>query len=152
MNFQKTWSIALIFFALAAGRISCAQTIINVRPDQGSVQEAINAIPNGGIIEFAAGTYNAPQGGFTIYGGTKGFTMRAAPGAAVTLSGHGVTDILRFTQSSHVMIFQGLTFADGVTTENFIGGAMTLVDVNAIFTACVFRNNSAGASGGTGGG
>ena len=110
------------------------------------MQDAINSIPDGGIIEFAAGTYNAPAGGFTIYGGTKGFTMRAAPGAAVTLSGHGATDILRFTQSSHLMTFQGLTFADGVTTQNFIGGGITLVDVKAIFTACVFRNNFAGAS------
>lgn len=152
MNLRTTVSIALLSCTLAVGRVSYAQTIINVRPDQGSVQDAINSIPDGGIIEFAAGTYNAPSGGFTIYGGTKGFTMRAAPGAAVTLSGHGATDILRFTESSHVMTFQGLTFADGLTTENFIGGAMTLVNVNAIFTACVFENNFAGASAGTGGG
>jgi hypothetical protein len=78
--------------------------------------------------------------------------MRAAAGAAVTLSGQGATDILRFTESSHVVTFQGLTFADGVSQENFIGGAMTLVNVKAIFIACVFRNNSAGGLGGTGGG
>jgi hypothetical protein len=152
MNLRTAISLSLTLSVFVAGRVSFAQTIIGVSPGQGSPQEAINSIPDGGIIEFAAGTYNAPPGGFTIYGGTKGFTMRAAPGATVTLSGHGATDILRFTESSHVVTFQGLTFADGLTQENFIGGAMTLVNVKAIFLACTFRNNSAGGLGGTGGG
>ena len=145
-----TIHMALLFCAVAIGRVSSAQTIINVRPDQGSVQDAINSIPDGGIIEFAAGTYNAPLGGFTIYGGTKGFTMRAAPGAAVSLSGQGATDILRFTDSTHPMTFERLRFINGATRNPFIGGALTLVNVQARFVSCTFQNNSANA--GTGGG
>lgn len=150
MNFRTTVYIALFFCAFAVGRVSHAQTIINVRPDQGSVQDAINSIPDGGIIEFAAGTYNTPSGGFTIYGGTKGFTMRAAPGAAVSLNGQGATDILRFTDSTHPMTFERLRFINGATQNPFIGGALTLVNVQARFVSCTFQNNSANA--GTGGG
>jgi hypothetical protein len=114
------------------------------------VQDAINSIADGGIIEFTAGTYNAPIGGFTIYGGTKGFTMRAASGAAVSLNGQGATDILRFTDSTHPMTFERLTFINGATQNPFIGGALTLVNVQARFVSCTFQNNSANA--GTGGG
>jgi hypothetical protein len=151
VNFRSAVYITLNCYVLVAGTVSYAQTIINVGP-QGSLQNAINSVPDGGIIELATGTYNAPSGGFTIYGGTKGFTVRAAAGASVTLSGHGATDILRFTESLHVVTFQALTFADGAIQQNFIGGAMTLVNVKAVFIGCVFRSNSAGASGGTGGG
>ncbi len=150
MKLRTTVYIALLFCAIAMGRVSYAQTIINVRPDQGSVQDAINSVPDGGIIEFAAGTYNAPAGGFTIYGGTKGFTMRAAPGASVSLNGQGTTDILRFTESTHLMTFERLRFVNGATQNPFIGGALTLVNVQARFVSCTFQNNSAIA--GTGGG
>ena len=136
----------------AAATISQAQQLIRVPSDQPTIQQAINAVGDGGTIEIASGTYNAPPGAFTIYGGTKGFTMRAAAGAAVALSGANTTDILRFTESSHPMIFQGLTFTNGATSQNFIGGALTLVNVKATFISCIFQGNSAGISGGTGGG
>ena len=50
-----------------------------------ALQQALDQVPDGGIIELAAGTYAAPPGGWTIYpdlsGGSRGFTIRAAAGA-----------------------------------------------------------------------
>jgi hypothetical protein len=148
-------SVILVFFAALPG-LAQAQ-IIRVPADQPNLQQAIGAVPDGGIIEFAAGTYAAPAGGFTIYDlpSPKGFTVRAAAGAAVTLTGNGSTDILRFAPSSFAaarpVTFEGITFANAVSNSNFIGGAMTLVNCEVSFVSCVFQNNAANASS-TGGG
>jgi hypothetical protein len=127
-----------------------AQQIIHVPGDAPDLQTAINNVSDDGVVELAGGTYAAPSGGFTIYGGTKGFTMRAAAGAAVTLDGRGATDILRFTDSTHEMKFEFINFVNGVSPQAFLGGAVTLVNVQAKFVSCTFQNNAANA--GTGGG
>src|SRR3954466_6662743 len=119
-EFRKLAWVGSFGFAVAAAAPSFAQ-VIHVPGDQATIQQAITAVPNGGTIEIAGGTYNAPSGGFTIYGGTKGFTMRGAPGANVILNGGGGTDILRFTDSSFPVNFQRLTFANGVSNTNYIG-------------------------------
>ena len=51
------------------------QQVIHVNnPD--ALQHALNEVPEGGIVELAAGTYAAPSDGFTIFpdlqGGTRG--------------------------------------------------------------------------------
>jgi hypothetical protein len=148
--FCKSALLPAILFVLVATGIANAQQIIHVPADAPSLQAAINTVSNGGIVELAAGSYNAPNGAFTIYGGTKGFTIRAATGASVSLNGQGSTDILRFTDSTHPMMFERLTFINGATQNPFIGGALTLVNVQARFVSCTFQNNSANA--GTGGG
>jgi hypothetical protein len=55
----------------------------------------LDIVPEGGIIELAAGSYSAPPGGWTIYpgpnGGTRSFTVRAAAGAGVALTGNGAS-------------------------------------------------------------
>jgi hypothetical protein len=127
-----------------------AQQIIHVPSEQPTLQAAINSISDGGIIEIANGTYNASGGAFNIFGGTKGFTIRAAAGSTVVLTGNGSTDILRFTDSTHQVTFQGITFSNGVSNTNGIGGALTLVNVRAVFENCSFENNA--ANGPTGGG
>lgn len=108
---------------------------------------------------MAAGTYQAPSGGYTIYDlpSPKAFTIRAATGAAVTFTGGGSTDILRYAPSSLAKVgpitFERLTFANGMSQTGFIGGAMTLVNAQAIFKSCTFQNNAANSPGpGTGGG
>jgi hypothetical protein len=142
-------SVLAALFLLPSGL--CAQ-IIRVPSEQASLQDAIAAVPDNGIIELAAGTYVAPGGGFTIYNISisKSFTIRAATGATVILSGGGNHDIIRYgnpPQSiSRPVIFQGLTFIDGLSTSNFIGGAMTLTSANAIFSRCTFHNNAANPS------
>ncbi len=75
------------------------QAIIRVPSDM-NLQTAINNVTNGGVIEIASGTYNAPSGGWRITNPSKNFTIRAAQGASVTLSGGNSTDILRYENAS----------------------------------------------------
>jgi hypothetical protein len=131
--------------------------VVRVPADQPNFASAVSAVPDGGVIEFAGGTYQSPAGGYNIYDlpEPKGFTVRAAPGAAVVFTGGGTTDILRIAPSSHTKLklitFEFITFANGVTTNNFLGGGMTLVNAQVIFNSCTFQNNAANGSG-TGGG
>ena len=114
----------------------------------------MGSVADGGVIELAAGTYNAPAGGWTIFpdlnGGTKSFTIRAANGANVVLNGGGTTEIFTFTTPKPVT-FQGLTFANGVSTREYHSGAMSMDNVQATFISCIFQNN-AGNAPTTGGG
>ena len=136
----------LIGSAFAISSAFGAATIVHVPADQASLQVALNTVPEGGIIEIAAGTYNAPSGGFTIYpdlsGGTRGFTVRAASGASVMLSGGGSSEILVFT-TPKLVTFQGLTFTNGVSNTQFHGGAVSVSGVQANFVSCIFQNNAA---------
>jgi hypothetical protein len=152
--FRKVLCLALSGGVFAITAASHAQSIINISPTQGSLQSAIGSVPEGGVIELAAGTYNAPAGGWTIFpdlnGGTKSFTIRAANGAAVVLDGGGTTEILTFTTPRPVT-FQGLTFANGLSTREYHSGAMSVDHVQATFISCIFQNN-AGNAPTTGGG
>src|SRR5206468_4326143 len=60
----------LLFTASVFGQV------IHVPADQPNLTAAIAAVPDGGVIEMAGGTYQAPKGGFTIYDlpAPKGFT------------------------------------------------------------------------------
>ena len=135
-----------------------AQQIIRVPADQPNLATAVAAVSDGGIIEFAAGTYQSPAGGFTLYDlpAPKAFTVRAAAGAAVVFSGGGSTDILRIAPANLAkfgqITFEFITFADGVQRDPFMGGALTLVNSKVVFKSCTFQNNSAGSKNGTGGG
>ena len=124
-----------------------ASALVRVPGDQPTLQAAIAEVTDGGVIEMAAGVYTAPPGGFTVLDYGKGFTIRAAAGAAVTLSGGGSTDIIRIANSpgraAHTFTFERLTFTDGVSTNNFIGGALTVVRNDTVFISCHFQNNSA---------
>ena len=145
-------ALSMAVFAIAG--VSHAQSVIHISPTQGSIQNALDTVPEGGVIELAAGTYAAPAGGWTIFpdlsGGTKGFTIRAANGATPVLNGGGSTEILTFTTPKPVT-FQGLTFANGVSTREYHSGAMSMDHVQATFTSCIFQNN-AGNAPTTGGG
>lgn len=119
-----------------------------------ALQQALNTVPDGGIVELAAGTYSAPAGGWTIYpdlnGGTRGFTVRAAAGAGVTLTGNGSTRILTFTTPKPVT-FERIAFVNGLSTEEFHGGAISVSGVQVNFVQCAFNNNVANPAS-TGGG
>ena len=84
--FPKNFRIAFIVCLLGAPGAFGA-TVLHVPADQPSLQVALDTVPDGGIVELAAGTYSAPSGGFTIYpdldGATRSFTVRAATGATV---------------------------------------------------------------------
>src|SRR5688572_21857183 len=131
--------------------------VVRVPADQPNFASAVSAVPDGGVIEFAGGTYQSPAGGYNIYDlpEPKGFTVRAASGAAVVFTGGGTTDILRIAPSNLSRLkqinFELITFANGVTHDGFLGGGMTLNNAKVVFKFCTFQNNSA-ASGATGGG
>jgi hypothetical protein len=151
LRFHASWLAA--FLALVAMDAS-AQAIVPVSTSAG-LQQAINSAADGSVIELASGTYNAPNGGFTVYSPNVRFTIRAAPGGNVTFNGGGTTEILRFTNSQKPITFQGISFLSGVSSENYIGGAVTLDHADAIFISCTFQNNVANGSSGnsiTGGG
>ena len=120
--FRKALWLALSGSVFALTAASYGQSIINISPTQGSLQGAIDSVPEGGVIELAAGTYDAPTGGWTIFpdgnGGTKSFTIRAANGANVVLNGGGTTETFTFTTPKPVT-FQGLTFSNGVSTREY---------------------------------
>lgn len=120
-----------------------------------ALQQAMDSVADGGIIELTAGDYPAPSGAFKIFG-AKGFTVRAASGATVVLDGAGSTDIVRLANSTvgtgKAVTFDHIVFANGSqSAENAIGGALTLVNTDAIFSSCTFQNNTVNPST-TGGG
>ena len=152
----KRLFVAALFALLVTFPVETqAQQPVRVPADQPDLQSAISAVSDGGVIEIATGTYAAPTGGFTLYDVPKRMTIRAASGAQVSLTGGGTHDILRFANSSisagRPVTFEGITFSNGRTTTNFLGGAMTLVNAQAVFINCAFQNN-AGNAPATGGG
>lgn len=142
-------SLAWLHSALAA-----AQSLVLV-PSQGTLQQAIGSVADGGVIEIANGTYNAPTGGFRIENQTKRFTIRAATGASVTLSGANATEILRFTNLSRAngrpVVFERLRFANGRSNTDNVAGAVSLVESDATFVGCSFESNNSVSTNGGGG-
>jgi hypothetical protein len=136
--------LTLSLFSLLLAAANSAAQVVSVS-DSASLQTALNTVPEGGVVELAGGTYSAPAGGWTIYpdhnGGTRGFTVRAAPGASVTLSGNGNSRILTFT-TPKLVSFERLTFSNGLSVEDY-HGALSLAGVQASFVQCTFANNAA---------
>jgi hypothetical protein len=133
-----------------------APTIIHVPGDAATLQAAVNLVSNGNIIELATGTYNAPSGGWRFNDLGKGFTLRAASGAIVTLSGGGTTDIIRMQNTTlstgKPIIYRNLIFANGYTKTEGVAGGLTLYKAYATFVDCTFRNNFSNVKTTVGGG
>lgn len=60
--------------------------IIHVPGDGQDLQDSINQVADGGILELTAGTYPSPSGGLRINNVHKGFTIRAAPEMISTIT------------------------------------------------------------------
>lgn len=150
-NLSIIGSLAILA-CLWAGPAS-GQSLVRVPADTSSLQDALARVTDGGTVELSSGVYTAPAGGFTNPPG-KAITVQAATGASVTLSGGGSHDIFRFTNvkrdQGKPMTFIGVRFTDGVSNENFIGGALTLGEAEAAFKGCAFLNNRSTAIGGGG--
>lgn len=132
-------------FALLAAAPGGAVTI-RVPADQPTLQRAIDRVGQGDVIELAAGTYAAPNTSFRIRNIPAEFTIRAAAGATVVLTGDSARSILRFENGNRsrgrTVVFERLIFADGQTTTQKTGGAATLLSADAIFRECTFRDNA----------
>jgi hypothetical protein len=145
--------IGLAILASFGAGPAFGQNLVRVPADTSSVQDALALVADGGTVEIASGTYTAPNGGFTNPP-NKAITIQAAPGASVTLSGGGSHDIFRFTNAKRSqgkpITFVGLRFSDGVSNNNFIGGAFTIGEAEAAFKGCAFLNNNSTGIGGGG--
>jgi hypothetical protein len=86
-----------VLVALLASAVSAAAApaVVQVKTSS-QLQSAFASVPDGGVIELAAGTYLSPAKGFSFSNLRKGFTVRAAAGAAVALDGQGLRTILRY--------------------------------------------------------
>lgn len=124
-------------------------------PQDASLQDAIYRVADGGIIEILGGTYASPSGGFIINDLSKSFTVRAKQGEEVILSGGNNNEIITFINTDKsrggLVIFEGLTFANGYANLDGRAGAVTMQRAQARFINCVFRNNK-GEQPHTGGG
>lgn len=148
--------VVVLFLAVAGALPSFAVEIIHVPSDVTTLGSAIAQISDGGIIEMAAGTYTSPGGGWFVGNLQKSFTIRADNQATVTLTGAGSKPVLRIQNTDPSLggqiNFEGLIFTDGRSTENGVGGGVTLEANDAVFTDCVFDSNDSDASTTGGGG
>jgi predicted outer membrane repeat protein len=125
---------------------AAAPTVIRVSTSA-QLQSAFRSVPDGGVIELAAGRYVAVGRGFSIANPRKGFTVRAAAGAAVMLDGQGTTPILRFKNGDRskgkLVTFQRINFQNGASTDESDAGGVTLAAAQARFVMCNFLANKA---------
>jgi hypothetical protein len=135
--------------------LQAANQLVRVPQDARTLDVAIGRVADGGVIEMAAGTYPSPPNGFLVNNLRKGFTVRAAAGAAVAIDGGGSRNLLRFVNSDRArgkrVTFQRITFQNGYTADLNESGGVTLSESEALFQGCSFVNNRA-ASTQTGGG
>jgi hypothetical protein len=145
---------ALAAFAFVAPSPARAATaLVRVPQDAPTLDSALGRVADGGTVELAAGTYASPPNGFAIRNAGKGFTVRAAAGAAVVLDGGGSRTILRFLNSNRTrgksVTFERLTFRGGYSDSANEGGAVTLSKAEALFRQVSFVDNRiAGPNGG----
>jgi hypothetical protein len=132
-----------------------ASKLVRVPQDAKNLTVAIKSVADGGVIEMAAGTYASPNAGFSINNPRKGFTVRAAAGAAVAIDGGGSRQLLRYTNSDRargkLVTFERITFQNGFSAKSGTSGGVTLSKSEALFRNCSFVNNRAAAPA-TGGG
>ncbi len=120
-----------------------AGPVINVPGDANTdLQTALNQVPNNGTIEIQSGTYSSPTPAFSFNGQDRSFTIQAADGANVVLSGAGNHRIIELINSplAHV-VFKGITFANGYDASSSHGAGVTVSNSNVTFIDCIFENN-----------
>lgn len=148
--------VSLILLMLTAGPLAAqANRLVRVPQDAKNLGAAIDKVADGGVIEMAAGSYATPPNGFPISNKRKGFTIRAAAGAAVALDGGGTRTLVRFVNSDRArgkrVTFERLIFRNGFSSDNNESGGVTVQKADAVFRGCTFLNNRTGGKG-TGGG
>ncbi len=147
----------LLAVALVAVPGASAESVVRVPEDQPTIQAAIAAVPNGGTIDVAGGTYSAPApNGFALSNLGKGFTLRGRSRQTVVLDGAGSRTVLRYFNTTPAsggpFVFENLTIANGRSTTNGVAGGVTVSRGNVTFVDCRFTNNESAASSTGGGG
>lgn len=137
---------ALLALGLALGAPAAfAEIVVRVPQDQATLTAAVTAVPAGGTIELAAGTYASPSQGFQFSNLAKGFTVRAAANALVYLDGGSARPVLRMENSSlgngRPIVFDSLVFRNGSSAIATTAGGVTIRRGEATFVNCTFENN-----------
>lgn len=127
------------------GLVSLTATdTIKIPQDSSSLQDAIQQVLDGGIIEISSGTYYSPSGGFSLSNLQKSFTIQAAPGASVVLSGNGSNRILSSYNNSPdqagAIVIKDITIANGYANQDGVG-VVTLYTSKISFINVTFRDN-----------
>jgi len=129
--------------AAFTGTPGYAATIIHVPGDAATLDQAVSMVPDGGIVELAAGTYS---GGFAYNNLGKAFTIRALVAESVALDGGGVQPVFQLHNSTPSaggsIVFQNLVIRNGMSTSDGLAGGVTLSRADATFIDCSFENNS----------
>ncbi|HLE83594.1 MAG TPA: hypothetical protein VJG13_04570, partial [Thermoanaerobaculia bacterium] len=153
MSPRRVLAFAAATFLTA--QAAAAQCLIRVPEDVANLQQAIQQVCDGGVIELAPGVYPSPPEGFRIANLAKSFTIRSRPGGRAILDGGESRLVLRMENSDRsrgrLVVFERLTFRDGFSTLEGRGGAVTVIAGEARFVACRFKDNHA-APATTGGG
>lgn len=118
-----------------------------------TIQEAIDACPDGGEIEVWPGTYT-DEGNRDITFGTKNLTLSGRDGWAATIidPGRGVHRVFDFPKSGQdtTCVIDGFTIQGGHLQDTFVGGAGIRIDgtvgsgpgpASPKFVNCLIRNN-----------
>jgi hypothetical protein len=135
-------SVLLIFSA----RLAEASGVIVVHNSK-ELQAAFGTVMDGGIIEAMPNVYPAPPKGFSIGNARKAFTVRARNPGTVFLDGKSTDTILRFKNGNRsngkLVVFQKLTFRNGLSVTEGQSGGVTLAAAEARFERCSFLQNTA---------
>ncbi|HEX3130449.1 MAG TPA: right-handed parallel beta-helix repeat-containing protein [Thermoanaerobaculia bacterium] len=138
-------SLAVVFLLLPAGPALAAPQTVRVPQDAKDLQQAINTVADGGVIEVAANTYRTPPRGYSIENAKKGFTVRAV--GTVVLDGQGVNQLLRYENGKRdrgkLVTFEGIAFRNGFSETEAYAGGVTMSAAEARFVGCVFEDNQA---------
>ena len=105
-----------------------------------NLQDAIDMIADGGVIQLANGTYSSPTGGFLINNEGKAFTIRAATVGMAVLDGGGAREVLRIINSNLAaggpVTFDGVTFANGFSNTEGNAAGVSVTRGEATFIDC----------------
>ncbi len=155
MNARRSTFVLFLLLATSAG----AEMVIPITTSaelEDLLSNGPGAVPDGAVIEMAAGTYMAPDDGFLLFNPGRSFTLRAATAGTVFLDGGGSERIFRIRATTDTargaVVFEGLTFRNGFSALPAFGSAMTLERGDATFIDCVFEDNvnqSTGSGSGT---
>ena len=141
----------LILAAATAGAVD----VVHVPDDAPDLPSAVAAVPDGGVVELAGGVYGAPPGGFRFDHLAKSITIRSEADGEAILDGGGAEPVFRLyvqPNSGAQVVLERLRFRNGVSSQNGVGGGVTITSSEAVFVDCVFEANGSDAIDTGGGG
>ena len=126
-----------------------APHVYNVPADFTTIQAAINAAPDGSIVQVSDGTYSGP-GNVDLDMGGKNLLVRSVNGAAKTLIECGGTAstahrAFHFQSGETTATVQGFTFQHAKGPDE--GAVHVELNSQATILSCVFANNTSSGSG-----